>query len=286
MLPCEEIRRLSKPDPCRSALAIFANWGSVFFAWGLFAALPSFLTFLGAALLISRAQVGFLVLAHEAVHQRLFRSPQWNAWVGQHVLASAIWISWRGFKVTHLRHHRAPLASTDPDLGLTGGYPISRASFFRKLCRDLLGLTFIKFHLLVHRYAQVDTRPALFSAAILHVGLALALWELGTPWTFWLLWMLPQITLTQLFLRWRGLAEHAGYAYHPDPARCTRTILPGLGTFFLAPYGSGFHWEHHLYPSIPCFCLGEVHRLLQARGAISSTQVAVSYRSLWRELVV
>ena len=43
----------------------------------------------------------------------------------------------------------------------------------------------------------------------------------------------------------------------------TRTVIPNfLEAWFLAPHGLNYHIEHHLYPSVPFYRLGDLHRTL------------------------
>ena len=69
-------------------------------------------------------------------------------------------ISMESYKRLHLKHHLDPLVADDPDLSLIGGYPIGRASFRRKLVRDLLGISYFKVHPIFYLYVgEEDERP-------------------------------------------------------------------------------------------------------------------------------
>ena len=46
----------------------------------------------------------------------------------------------------------------------------------------------------------------------------------------------------------------------------SRTVLaPVWEIWLIAPWGLNYHLEHHLFPGVPCFRLGELHRLLMTR---------------------
>ncbi len=52
----------------------------------------------------------------------------------------------------------------------------------------------------------------------------------------------------------------------PHFSRIARSVLAPLWELWLiAPWGLNYHLEHHLYPSVPCFRLGELHALLMTR---------------------
>ncbi len=63
----------------------------------------------------------------------------------------------------------------------------------------------------------------------------------------------------------RNVAEH--YAVeHESVLNESRTVLaPPWELWLIAPWGLNYHLEHHLYPSVPCFRLGELHALLMTR---------------------
>ena len=39
--------------------------------------------------------------------------------------------------------------------------------------------------------------------------------------------------------------------------------------FTVLNFGNNFHLAHHLYPSVPCYRLGKVHRLLESQGYLA-----------------
>jgi fatty acid desaturase len=283
-LSISELQRLSRVSSSHSVALIALHWLSVFLPLSLAARFHNVWVWSFVFVWMSRCQVGFLVLTHEATHRRLFRSAFWNDWVGQHLLASAIGFSLPSFRKTHFAHHRNPMTPEDPDIRLTGGYPISLASFLRKLIRDLLGITFVKFHSVVRRADRESAKRVVLSTAILQFFLFAAFWSLGASEVFLFLWIFPQMTLTQCFFRWRGVAEHAGYAPSEDQRFCTRTVTRSLGSFFLSPYGASYHLEHHLYPSVPCHRLPELHTILSRRNLLPKTQVFSSYFFVFRTL--
>jgi fatty acid desaturase len=93
--------------------------------------------------------------------------------------------------------------------------------------------------------------------------------------------VVPFVTWLQLFLRIRSVAEHFAIAGRHDLYAETRTVLPTwFERIFVAPEGIHYHLEHHLYPSVPSYRLGELHRALLAVPEFRrSAQVTRGY---WR----
>jgi fatty acid desaturase len=250
--------------------------------------------------LMARHQKALATLMHDGAHRRLFASRTLNDWVSQVFLASGVHLFADGYRRTHMRHHRKPLVEDDPDIGITGGYPISRASFARKLLRDVSGVTYVKFvrHFIApsgrtKKQAKLEeggektvpTAVSLASMLAWNVIIATAVTLAGHPLYYPLLWLLPQMTVLQVILRIRGIAEHAGLQAHEEQERCTRTVRSMVEAWFFAPNNINFHLEHHLYPGIPWFNLRKVHRVLEARQALPQENVVDSYADVLRAVI-
>jgi fatty acid desaturase len=75
------------------------------------------------------------------------------------------------------------------------------------------------------------------------------------------------------------VAEHGNVPglYEPDPRANTRTTKANLlERVLLCPNHVNFHIEHHLMPSVPCWRLPGLHRLLVERGFYRSHPKAIA----------
>ena len=105
------------------------------------------------------------------------------------------------------------------------------------------------------------TRARLFFfAALLVSSIVLGFWKLIV-----LYWIVPLVTVFLAIRYIRNVAEH--YAVeHENVLNESRTVVASLWELWLiAPWGLNYHLEHHLFPSVPCFRLAELHRLLMTR---------------------
>lgn len=259
-----------------------------------------------AAAVMARVQLALAILMHDAAHGRLFASRAWNDRVAQLLCAGPVLLPLATYRRGHLKHHQAPLVASDPDIILIGGYPVPRARLVRRLAEDAVGLSYYKFLKFFRCQARRERRrraragaPAAlpaerylepgfvrFSLVAPNLGLFLVLAGSGHPWLYVLLWAVPFMTFLQVYLRVRGLAEHAGYQPGPDQARNARTIVNPLQAFFVAPHNVNYHIEHHLYPSVPFFRLPALHALLDGRGALPPENVFRGYGRVLASLVV
>lgn len=304
MLNPQELKKLSQVSGARTSLTLLGDVAGIAL---VLAAVAHWLWLwpLGF-LLIGRSQLALAILMHDGAHKRLYRSQALNDWLGQFLLAAPLLFSMDSYRKLHLKHHLDPLVADDPDLSLTGGYPIPRASLRRKLLRDITGLSYFKFiryfiyMARVKKSAAPKAQPAgggargphgvpkswVLASILLAQALILgALWAAGHPWLYLTLWLVPAMTILQVLLRIRGIAEHAGYAPNRDQRLNARTVVNPLQTFFLAPHGVHYHIEHHVYPSVPFYRLAEVHRLMKERGMIPEKNFYTSYVQVVAELV-
>lgn len=306
MLKPDEIKTLSRCSFFKIWLYLLADWTLVAAGFALYIAYPYWWVYAISLILIARTQLALAILMHEASHRRLFQNAALNDYVGQFLTAAPVLFSLGSYKQNHLVHHQNPLVPDDPDITLTGGYPVSKTSFVRKLLRDAFGVSYFKFikyflyqahkrRKKIHtketavrkntRSFKVSFAGVLFSIVLINGLIFGALYAAGHPWLYLTLWFLPTVTVLQLLLRIRGIAEHAGYRPDEDQRLNARTVINPLQTFFFAPHGVNYHIEHHVYPGIPFFNLPEVHRIMKERGSLPEANVYRGYGKIVRELV-
>jgi len=76
---------------------------------------------------------------HNTSHRALFANARINDRVGSWFCGNPVGASLARYRPYHLQHYRNTQQADDPDLSLSTPFPISRASFRRKVIRDLLG---------------------------------------------------------------------------------------------------------------------------------------------------
>lgn len=298
LLEPAQIAALRRRSDAWGLWLVFHAWAVIACAMALVARWPGVLTGLLAVALIGSRQLGLLILMHDGAHGMLARTPWLNRVLAQGFCAWPTLADTDVYRRYHLRHHAHTQQAEDPDLALTGHYPIERASLRRKLRRDLLGIT---------AYAQrsAQWRAALgpaslaplararrFAAALgpqlLANGALFGLLAGLGHWHFYfLLWLLPLMTWQQAVLRVRNIAEHAAVPDRADPFRHARTTLANaLERLFIAPYWVNYHLEHHLLMWVPCYRLRRCHELLRARGFGPRMLVSRGYLTVLREVTV
>lgn len=239
-----------------------------------------------AIVLMGRSFALLAILSHEAAHRLLFGRKRVNDWVGRWLLSYPAFVPFDAYRRSHMAHHRDEMGPDEPDAKLYAGYPITRASFRRKLTRDALGPSGWKnLKGLLRAVAKPSSRrvalPILGAQAVLLAGF----WAAGWPQLYLVLWLVPWMTSWRVINRLRAIAEHGGMIRSPDKRQTTHHVRQHpLARFWMVPYRTGWHLAHHVDPGIPWRNLPRLHRRLEAAGWVAPELQWPSYTALWRAL--
>ena len=243
--------------------------------------------------LMGRAHAQFASLMHEAAHRLLFRNRSLNDFVGRWLIGYLAFTNTDAYRRVRMAHHREEFGPNEPDIALYANYPISAASWRRKLARDAqgrTGLRLLRDQLRGARSEVAVVRQTLFKIlavqAVLIVGAIVA----GYWWVYPLFWLLPYLTVWRVINRLRSVAEHGGLMASDDRRIATHSVEQHwTARFFLVPFNIGFHLAHHVDAGVPFRNLPKYHQML-----VDSSYVTVgsdgqgyqypNYRSLWSAL--
>jgi fatty acid desaturase len=279
LLTPEQVQDLRGKSDFVGALLVLHAWGLIFGSMTLFAVFPNPVTFVLAVMVIGARQLGLAILMHDAAHGLLFANRRLNEWAGTWLCASPVFTSLTLYRPYHLTHHRHTQQAEDPDLGLSAAFPVTRASLWRKIGRDLSGRTAYQRRLQQFRRGLAREWRS-FVVNLLLLG---ALAAIGYWWLYPLLWLVPLATWYQLVSRIRNIAEHAVVPDNDDPLRNTRTTRANFfERLLVAPYWVNFHLEHHLFMFVPCWRLPAAHRALLAAGLGERMEIQPGYRAVLR----
>ncbi len=282
-------------DTWRGVAMIAHAWAVIAGAIAMVAIWPNPLTFVAAVLIIGSRQLGLAILMHDGAHGLLARDEKLNLRLSQWLCGYPVFAETRAYRRYHLQHHAHTQTEDDPDLILSAAFPITEASYRRKLIRDVTGQTGYE-----QRKAQMlnamgeagwpwQQRLALFRErlgpqCLFHVALFAALTAAGVWWAYPLLFILPLLTWYQVVTRIRNIAEHAVIPDSDDPLRNTRTTLANwLERAFIAPYFVNYHLEHHLLFYVPAYNLPKVHRILMNSPLKERVEIERGYRQVLRK---
>jgi fatty acid desaturase len=289
----EELAPFTEQSNARAAWLVAFNWVTVAAIFTGVALWTNPLSILIGIALLGGRQLGFAALMHDCGHRMLFANDVANRLVGQWLCSYPILSDLPRYAAGHRQHHALAGTANDPDLPNYQNYPISKASFRRKITRDLTGRTGWK----AVRATWRRGKDGLFRAPwndnalgghfIVNGALFAALYAAGEGWLF-LMWPAAFLTSYMLIARLRQVAEHGAVPdlYDLDPRQNTRTtIVRWFERPFLAPYNLNYHLEHHLHSGIPCYHLADFHRFLDSKGLYQETEFPNGYREVFAKAV-
>jgi fatty acid desaturase len=290
----DDIIRFTAKSDLQAWRLVLGNWLMIAAIFALVGAYPNSLVIALAMVLLAGRQLGLSVLMHEAGHHTLFATRRLNEVVGQWLCAAPVFNDLPAYARGHLEHHRKAGSREDPDLPNYAAYPVSRASFRRKVVRDLSGQTGMKLLGFIFRGAsgvmsresREGSRP-LQRQLLAQLLLFLALQAAGIGWAY-LIWLGTYLTVFMLIIRIRQVAEHAAVPdlYNPDPRMNTRTVeAPWWQRLVFAPNGVNYHLEHHFMASVPCYRLAALHKHLKRCGALDGVPAFSGYGQLLKHVV-
>lgn len=271
LLSKEELRDLSKIDSLKFSLVAVLEVGLIAAAVWISETWWNPLFYALAVVVIGSRINGLGALIHDAAHYRGYRNRQLNDFIGE-LLALPTSASMAGYRNTHFAHHRELNGRNDPDWQRNVGleefeFPAPPHRMIRRMTQYLFGLKTGSAVFGFHKnketrdVAAAVTRARLvFFASLLFASIVFGFWKL-----LLLYWAVPLLTVFLAIRYVRNVAEH--YAVeHENVLNESRTVLaPFWELWLIAPWGLNYHLEHHLFPSVPCFRLGELHRLLMTR---------------------
>ena len=295
-----ELRRISNVRNAISIASIYCQAGIIF--W-IALTLNNPLFYVVAFLLIGRTHAQLLALMHESAHRLLFSNRLVNDFVGRWILGYPSFTNTDGYRRVHMAHHRQEFGPNEPDIALYANYPVTRASFWRKMRRDAFGKT--GWRLLRQQLRDAVQTETVHSATVnsetvnsgavrsntqrkifaFHLIALFASVLILNPYIYVGLWLLPYLTVWRVMNRLRSIAEHGGLRADSDRRVTTHSVRQHwLTRFYFVPFNLGWHIAHHLDAGIPFRSLPDYHKQLRHAGFVSDVYEYRNYRQLWQAL--
>src|SRR5258706_756794 len=288
-------KRMSEVDSLRTTFAVARQWLIIAaaFAAAIYSGNP--LVYAIAFVAIASRQQALAALMHEATHRRLFGNAELNDFVGNLFCALPIGLSLARYADEHLSHHRAPNTNEDPYWLIfqanprAWNWPKSRRGAVGLLLRDVLGLNTLSSGREIAAWTpwsnHFSSRPhpvplPLTERIQLYVRYTTAavLITLTHAWAYFLLlWLLPALTLSPLFVRIPAISEHFALKAE-NGTEATRDVdAHWLERLTICSFNINYHLVHHIFPYVTYSNLPKMHALLSQNaefrrlGALSRT---------------
>ena len=219
--------------------------------------------------IIAALQNHLQILSHEGAHYQLHPRKNWNDFLTNLFCTMPFFGLIRHYRFFHLQHHRHLLdPEKDPEIEFYAeqGYFFEKQNtqaLLKMLFLDFCGYHYFQFFFSYNRYLVQETRSGrmkklstqernltIFVSAIVLILLL----HPYTAFLFLFYWILPQPTFLFFFLKQQGYGEHTLRTKTIES--CTHSHNSNfLIRFFIYPFNSNLHREHHLYPSVPWYRL-------------------------------
>ncbi len=277
--------RRARPRVARALVDLLVwSWGVLILGVAVYVLFPNPLTFALAFLTVTSRMGALLALGHEAQHSAFLPDKRFNDLLGAWLCAYPMGSIFGSSRAVHMAHHKLLNTPEDPDrLFHREDDKSTPRQFVGHFARLVFGgqlWTSIVVNGLMRPFqkatpaatAVVVTRrghPEILNLVPVQGVIWALLWlSSGQWWLYFALWLSPIFTLGTFLGFLRGFVDHAKLLTDEGgPAEnrlCTVLRVNLLERAFLAPFDFNYHGEHHLYPSVPHYCLPELHRLLQA----------------------
>jgi len=294
LLSKEQLKIIRKKRDWINVVSISMNWLQILASMALFFYFPNVLTFLLSVMVIGSRQFALAVLAHDGAHNLLFSNEKINDFVSQWFCAFPLFSDNRPYRPYHLAHHRFTESENDPDLSLSAPFPITKASFRRKVIRDLTGQTgFRRYSIALKsifsseadnfagRIKKISDKISGFFISNLVIFSLIAIFS---HWSiYFLLWWIPAFTYYSLIVRIRNIAEHSVTPGDTNLNNTRTTKASLLTRYLLVPHHVNFHLEHHLFTNCPWYNLPKVHEMLKGEPLRDKMCIEESYFSVLRK---
>lgn len=254
-----EIRELSRRNTWRLTVAYAFDWGAIAGIYALAAAVNHPAGYLVAIFLLGTRQHALSVLGHEGTHGRAHPNRRVNKFMTDLLTFWPLGFDGAAYARFHLLHHRRTSQSDDPELAAKArqrpkyDLPLSRRRLVLMFVGDLVGGACIEVLNLYRIMRPLSMKEAAgpicwWSAALLLSWLNGALW-------------IPAIWLAALFSSYWAVSRVRILAEHQGTMTTHRHSQTWWQRFLFFPNNIGYHYEHHLWPSIPYWNLPRVRRL-------------------------
>lgn len=251
-------------------LHVLAVWIFVLACLALFAKFP--LTFPIVLIGVGWGQYALVQAMHESIHQ-YFRKNRFTSFLSAILTTYPVGFN-RTYYDAHLNHHRFfGSESQDPDFPYYSQFPKNNSDFLRRFFWNFSGLSSLQqvwrtYSGVVNPYQPSNSKQTfsnrkefLMLCGVQILFLFIFTFSFGL-YGYFLLWLLPLLTIVKGLSYLRIICEHANLNQAPS----LRSFEDSWESRLLGPFGFHTHAEHHWWPQVNYLLLPDLAKALQTQG--------------------
>ncbi|MEO8279421.1 MAG: fatty acid desaturase [Ideonella sp.] len=289
------IIELSGPRPLRFWRELFVNWLAVAALIGIGVYADNVFVTILCIIGIGTRQMVLGLLMHEQVHRLGTRSKYGDWWVNLFAVYPLFVTTVEDYAAVHLSHHKYFFTDKDPDFLRKAGhdwtFPASLGTVARIVLRDLTGINtiaLIRGKTAPKNVVEFQRRnPTPKWLRLVFFAIVAAVLTVTHSWIpFLIYWVIPLLTVTQLFVRWIAVIEHQYNMPNASVHAVTPLIrLKWWQKIVLPDLNFAQHVYHHMHPGVSFSNLPKVHEIYKAEGFVDESAIFHGQGSFLRYLV-
>lgn len=238
----------------RGFTVLFLDWAAIFGIVALSVWINNWVVYLISVGAIGSFQYAIgEALFHEASHYNLFKTKKLNDYL-EWIYAIPFFVDMTQYRKEHLDHHYKigtkfdHIARDYEYQGLNNPKTNVFWIWFIKPFTGYAGLFYFRFSV------KLNPLKSAIKFAIFWLPVISIFWYYDALHLLALYWFVPFFTSYTIFFYWAEICEH----FHTNS--CCRSDIGFLKNLF--HHNGGYHYVHHMYPTIPWYRLPEAHNAL------------------------
>ncbi len=277
LIPIELLEGFKELRPRWTLIVTALIWIQLLSAWGM--ALCGSTIFLIPAFIMICASISAMQLwVHESSHYNLFNDRRLNDIWATIFFSSPIGMSVKIYRRYHMTHHARMGTSSDMD---RFAFNVNVKGIRNLALLVLKGLTCVNgLKIVLSKYSGKDASLdnaqrdlSMVFTLIWNILLFGACIVAGRWYLYFLLWAYPILGIAVTINSLRSVSEHQPIDFM-GPVLDGQSISPVIRTTLPSPFEKwmmfqsnfNYHFEHHLYPTVPAANLPLLHKYLDKKG--------------------
>ena len=256
----------------RGFTALFFDWGVIFGVIGFSIWMNDWIVYLISVWIIGAFQYAIgESLFHEASHFNLFKTKKLNDYL-EWVYAVPFFVDMNQYRTEHLDHHYQMNTEVDHivrDYEVHGLNNPKKNLFWMWFIKPIIGyagLFYLRFAI------QLNPPKSSIKFAIFWIPVVSVFWYFDVLHILAMYWFIPFLWSFASFFYWAEITEH----YNTKSG--SRSDIGFLKN--LLHHNGGYHYIHHMYPTIPWYNLPKAHSTLCPEGTDISRGFIDTYHQM------